>query len=106
MPVLDGWQLTEEIQRQTLPLPVVGLTGSVSEVDLARCKDVGMKEVLTKPVKMADLVQTVRKVVQSSMKMQRRRVLLVDDDDFNLAIVKDMLEECGWVCITAQSGLE
>jgi CheY-like chemotaxis protein len=106
MPVLDGWQLTEEIQRQTLPLPVVGLTGSVSEVDLARCKEVGMKEVLTKPVKMADLVQTVRKVVQSSMKMQRRRVLLVDDDDFNLAIVKDMLEECGWVCITAQSGLE
>ena len=106
MPVLDGWQLTEEIQRQTWPLPVVGLTGSVSEVDLARCKEVGMKEVLTKPVKMADLVHTVRKVVQSSIKMQRRRVLLVDDDDFNLAIVKDMLEECGWVCVTAQSGLE
>ena len=106
MPVLDGWQLTEEIQRQTWPLPVVGLTGSVSEVDLARCKEVGMKEVLTKPVKMADLVHTVRKVVQSSIKMQRRRVLLVDDDDFNLAIVKDMLEECGWVCVTAQSGVE
>jgi len=106
MPVLDGWQLTEEIQRQTLPLPVVGLTGSVSEADLARCRQVGMKEVLTKPVKMADLVQTVRRVVQTSMKLQRRRVLLVDDDDFNLAIVKDMLEETGWTCVTAQSGLE
>jgi CheY-like chemotaxis protein/signal transduction histidine kinase len=106
MPVLDGWQLTEEIQRQMLPLPVVGLTGSVSEVDLERCREVGMKEVLTKPVKMADLVQTVRRVVQSAIKMQQRRVLLVDDDDFNLAIVKDMLDECGWACVTAQSGLE
>ena len=106
MPVLDGWQLTQEIQRQDLPLPVVGLTGSVSEHDLNRCREVGMKEVLTKPVKMVDLVQTVRRVVQSCATLQRRRVLLVDDDDFNLTIVKDMLEECGWACVTAHSGAE
>eukprot|EP01051_Picozoa_sp_SAG22_P010287 SAG22_NODE_914_length_6519_cov_1.701713_8_plen_261_part_00 len=127
MPVLDGWQLTRKI-RQLQPaaggtgaqggmrrrrLPVIGLTGSVSEEDLNRCQEVGMDHVLTKPVKMADLVQTVQAVVwrNCSAEEERKRelltrILLVDDDEFNLSIVQDMLEGAGWQCQTARTGIE
>lgn len=114
MPILDGWQLTRKIRQ--LPyhkLPVIGLTGSVSEEDLARCEEVGMDHVLTKPVKLADLVKTVQDVVQTARAAaaaatavaaaaakqpvaglaiagleQLPYVLLVDDDEFNLSIVQ------------------
>ena len=106
MPVLDGWQLTRRIRQLPVhnQLPVIGLTGSVSEEDLNRCQEVGMEQVLTKPVKMADLVRTVQNVMRRSWPSPY--ILLVDDDEFNLAIVRDMLEEAGWRCDTARTGIE
>ena len=60
-----------------------------------------MVKVLTKPVKMMDLLQTIHSTVKQSL-----RVLLVDDDDFNREIVSDMLTSQGWICKTAVNGEE
>lgn len=60
MPVMDGYAFTrllrEREQRQgDSRLPVVALTASLLEQDLRRCREVGMDEVLTKPVSLAHL---------------------------------------------------
>lgn len=60
MPVMDGYAFTrllrEREQRQgDARLPVVALTASLVEQDLRRCREVGMDDVLTKPLSLAQL---------------------------------------------------
>jgi len=52
MPVMDGYQASQEI-RQTLKLteiPIIGMTAFAAESERNRCFQAGMNEVLTKPI--------------------------------------------------------
>jgi two-component system cell cycle response regulator DivK len=51
MPVLDGWDATRQIRShpKTKHIPVIALTGHVSEEHLQRARDAGADAVLTKP---------------------------------------------------------
>ncbi len=53
MPVMDGFQATREIRNlpQYSHLPIIAVTANVSEEDQQRCRDVGMSDYLSKPVK-------------------------------------------------------
>ncbi|CAK91348.1 unnamed protein product (macronuclear) [Paramecium tetraurelia] len=60
MPVLDGWQTTRILkqkfqQGQLKPIPIVGFTAFTSKSDLEQCKQVGMIEVLNKPLQVKKL---------------------------------------------------
>ncbi|CAD8110152.1 unnamed protein product [Paramecium sonneborni] len=60
MPVLDGWQtsriLKQKFQQGILkPIPIVGFTAFTSKQDLEQCKQVGMIEVLNKPLQVKKL---------------------------------------------------
>lgn len=46
---------------------MIGLTGSVSDADIEHCQQVGMVEVLTKPVKLEDLVRLHDKMKDSAL---------------------------------------
>jgi len=52
MPVMDGYDATLEIRRRETPghLPIVAVTASVVREEHERCRDVGMDQVITKPV--------------------------------------------------------
>jgi len=51
MPEMNGFEATEYI-RNTLKstIPIIALTADVTTVDVARCKDVGMDDYISKPV--------------------------------------------------------
>ena len=62
MPVMDGHTATREIRRWEAeqgraPVPVIALTGHAMKKDVQDCRDAGMDDVLTKPVKQAALME-------------------------------------------------
>ena len=64
LPGIDGFGAAEAIRRREhvtgVRVPIVALTANASPDDRQRCLDVGMDDVLRKPVRPERLVQTVR----------------------------------------------
>ena len=66
MPVLDGYQATREI-RQThrgTKLPIVAMTANIMVQDLARCREVGMDDYVTKPIDPEKLFRVLSKWIK------------------------------------------
>lgn len=62
MPKMDGLQATQEIRRQERPgrhVPILALTAKSASDELARCTAAGMNGLLTKPLDMVRLRQTL-----------------------------------------------
>src|SRR4030095_939472 len=55
MPVKDGFDTATENRRTTAHLPIVAVTASVSKADHERCHQVGMNQVITKPIDPDDI---------------------------------------------------
>ena len=68
MPEMEGLQLTQQIRLQfpalTATMPVIALTANTNPVDRQRCLDAGMCDVLSKPMDMQALVNSVSAQVQ------------------------------------------
>lgn len=64
MPVLDGWGVLEALERRPDPAPpVVVVSAKASEDDVARARELGASEYVTKPFLMDRLVETIREVL-------------------------------------------
>ena len=51
MPEMNGFEATEFIRKKMkLTLPIIALTADVTTVDVAKCKEVGMNDYISKPV--------------------------------------------------------
>ena len=51
MPEMNGFEATEYIrQTMKLEIPIIALTADVTTVDVAKCKEVGMNDYISKPV--------------------------------------------------------
>ncbi len=66
MPVMDGFQSTRkirELERMKLrePVPIIALTANTSPEDRQRCLEVGMDDILTKPVNLESLTRILHK---------------------------------------------
>jgi signal transduction histidine kinase/CheY-like chemotaxis protein len=64
MPEMDGFALTEairkfEAQRTMPPIPIVAITANALSGEAERCLSMGFNGFLTKPVKLADLKETL-----------------------------------------------
>lgn len=63
MPIMNGYEATEAIRARTdqvADIPILALTGEATKSDVARCLDVGMNLHLSKPVRLAMLVESIR----------------------------------------------
>ncbi|CAD8096461.1 unnamed protein product [Paramecium primaurelia] len=67
MPIMDGWTTTkilmDLIRDKIIPdIPIIGLTAFNSAEDINRCLEVGMRDVLTKPLNINQLKQVLLKL--------------------------------------------
>ncbi|SES33230.1 PAS domain S-box-containing protein [Actinokineospora terrae] len=75
MPVLDGYQATTQIRQLPAPrnqVPVIALTASALASDEKRCRDVGMDDFLTKPLRREQLEAVLRRNAMPGAPQPRR----------------------------------
>jgi|AntAceMinimDraft_5_1070358.scaffolds.fasta_scaffold24711_2 CheY-like chemotaxis protein len=62
MPVMDGWEATQEIQKVlNHSVPIIAVTANALKGDREKCLDAGMDDYLTKPVKLSPLLDVTVK---------------------------------------------
>ena len=64
MPILDGPGCTRKIRQfyadlRLIPIPIIGISGNVSEDKRKECLEAGMKAVSSKPVKMDEIIKLI-----------------------------------------------
>jgi len=59
MPVMDGFDALAELRKRGTSIPVIALTAQAMAGDKKRCLDAGFDAYLTKPVRKAELVNTI-----------------------------------------------
>ncbi len=68
MPEMDGYEATREIRRRedgTLThLPIMALTGHISDEDAVKCRQAGMDKVLTKPLTLPALRSSLKELLR------------------------------------------
>jgi len=78
MPVLDGWSVLEQLQRQAAAPPVVVVSAKSAPRDAVRALELGAVEYVTKPFDLSRLMTMVRDVVvlePGEREARRQRVL-------------------------------
>jgi CheY-like chemotaxis protein len=65
MPVLDGFAATKELRKRGMKKPIYALTAGVSNEERAECKNIGMNDILTKPVTLQSLKLALQKATEA-----------------------------------------
>lgn len=83
MPGMTGDILVKKIRSVRADIPVIMSTGYNEKIDDERAKELGIKEIMAKPVRMNNLAKTVRSVLDlSSVERRTSRRFIVDGDSF------------------------
>jgi two-component system sensor histidine kinase/response regulator len=82
MPELDGFQVVRAIRERELTagghLPIIALTARSGKEDRDRCLTAGMDDFQTKPIRPADLLAAIDRVLRTHSSRQFRRRELLD----------------------------
>lgn len=62
MPNMDGFSFLEEFRKQQQKCPVFVVTADVQQTSRNRCKDLGVVDILYKPINLAQLQQALKKL--------------------------------------------
>ncbi|MEW6351373.1 MAG: PAS domain S-box protein [Thermodesulfobacteriota bacterium] len=124
MPEMDGFELVERLNEApgVCPSTVIMLTSSGERGDASRCLKLGISAYLMKPIKQAELLMTISRVLQepssvnarptlvtrhSIREVKRRlRILLAEDNLVNQKLAKRMVEKMGHEVTVARHGQE
>ena len=121
MPDMDGFAVADAIRHDPdlAGSMLVMLTSSGLQGDAARCRELGIEAYLAKPIRQADLLATIRKVlgpqaraekhrlvtIHSLRESQRRlRVLVAEDNAVNQLLAVRLLEKGGHEVVVAATG--
>ncbi len=76
MPTMDGYEAAMEIRKQEQkynlePISILALTASAFESDKEKCLFYGMNDIITKPIKMEDLVHKLNKYIKTNKNTEK-----------------------------------
>ncbi|MEW6347491.1 MAG: response regulator [Thermodesulfobacteriota bacterium] len=125
MPEMDGFALVEQMNEdsRTCPPTIIMLASAGERGDAARCLKLGIAAYLLKPVKQAELLLTISRVMKEPSSVgetgpslvtrhsireskRRLRILLAEDNLVNQKLAKRMLERMGHEVVVARHGQE
>ena len=122
MPEMDGFAVAKHIQndREMAGATLMMLTSGGSPGDGARCRELGISAFFTKPIREAELVEGISRVLQKmpqtpvplitqhSLREERNklRVLLAEDNRVNQTLAVRLLEKRGHTVVVAANGRE
>lgn len=124
MPGMDGFSLAERISHNPdlAGVTIIMLTSAGERGDGARCRELGVKAYLHKPVKQSDLRQAILSgmssapdhkaqaalITRHSLREARPvfRILLAEDNAVNRLLARRLLEQKGHTVVTANNGRE
>ncbi|WP_298439116.1 response regulator [uncultured Ferrimonas sp.] len=69
MPLMDGFECTKTLREQGCLTPIIALTATTTEEDLARCFEVGMNDVLYKPIQKNVMVAKIQQWINDEAEM-------------------------------------
>ncbi len=121
MPEMDGFALARQIQEQnkTSTPQVIMLTSADFVGDAARCRELGIRGYLPKPVKRSDLLGLIKTVMGSHEFVEgpmlsasdsshaspgRLKILVAEDNAVNQLLAVRLLEKRGHTVIVAETG--
>jgi len=59
MPIMDGFEASRRIRKAAPEIPILGLTANVIPEEVAKCRQSGMNDVVTKPIDATELLQKI-----------------------------------------------
>jgi len=122
MPHIDGFSVAEAIKKQPhlAGTTIIMLTSAGLRGDAARCRQLGIRAYLPKPVRRADLLQSIRMLLSAQTAADgdfplltthalreyrsRLRILLAEDNRVNQTLAVRILEKRGHSVVVAEDG--
>jgi two-component system sensor histidine kinase/response regulator len=124
MPEMDGFELVKRIRQdpELAGATIIMLSSVGEQGDGVRCRDLGVKAYLNKPIKQSDLRQAILSAISELPDQKSRpvrnapqllrearptlRILLAEDNPVNQVLARRLLEKKGHTVVTANNGLE
>jgi PAS domain S-box-containing protein len=72
MPELSGLELSQKILEMRPDIPILICTGFSDRINKKKIKDIGIREVILKPLKIREIAQVVRRVLDKSKKRYKK----------------------------------
>jgi len=121
MPNMDGFAVADAIKHDPhlIGSMIVMLTSSGLRGDAARCRELGIEAYLTKPIRQADLLGAISRVIGQQPRAEKRRlvtihsvresqrllrVLVAEDNAVNRLLAVRLLEKRGHEVVVAATG--
>jgi PAS domain S-box-containing protein len=110
MPDMDGFAVAEQIRNNYKELKVILLTSAARPADVARCRELGVSDYLSKPIKQSELFDAIVTTMAEHGRKHERyesasaffqaserslRVLLAEDNPVNQTLAMRILEKLG-----------
>jgi CheY-like chemotaxis protein len=102
---MDGYEATRQIRMMMPSMLIIGLSAHAMSGDAEKALQAGCVDYLTKPVDEDLLTQKLKEYLRSPMD-QKPKVLIVDDEPFNVDYLEQQLEDSNYQLVTASNGRE
>jgi signal transduction histidine kinase/DNA-binding response OmpR family regulator len=121
MPEIDGFTLADQIRKngELIGSTIMMLTSAGHLGDASRCRELGISAYLVKPIRQAELLQSICQILHGSgesrqsgqpsrlpQEIRPLQILLAEDNKVNQALAMRLLKKWGHAVTLAENGMQ